>query len=462
MMSPRVEKLVALAVPFIALGTVATALRLGGSSRIEGARVYVGRPGVGYPGVALQLVTVTEEGGVPEIDKGVHVDVVATAHGEEARWQGVSNSEGVAEAWLDLPHSRADERLQVKVTSGAGAVLAEGAVDFAPAGDKSEGAAEALPAAHRAGDLKTDVYILGGRLVAGSTSTVLLHVEDTKTHAAVRRATVETTPEPGLIVQRAPPPTNEDGWTSAEVEPSFLVAGWTLTVHPPAGNEPASTWYGSLPISVGATHARLPFAIAADTPFPLTLDLPPASTPVYLEVDDADGRDFATPLEAGADNQAHATLPPLHAGLYWLVTSSSPRGVETMTGSTLARPFRATPSADEDPLVSSAKLVTRKPPHWTRHMALDGLALPRAHLVTQRRRALAIALGALVLAMMAEGVLIGRAASRSRARVRAVSKEAGVTMDVGLGLSSSATVLAFVTLLGLGLTAALLLLRGWG
>ena len=75
-----------------------------------------------------------------------------------------------------------------------------------------------------------------------------------------------------------------------------------------------------------------------------TLVAPNPRTTVYVEVDDAEGREFGAVLPLAVEEgdpmpKAHLAIPSLAPGPHWLVTSGHPRGAEHMSGATLARPF---------------------------------------------------------------------------------------------------------------------------
>ena len=73
----RRERALIVLTPVVALATVALGLHVGASSRVRGARVYAAAPGAGRPGLSLQLVTLAEEGGVPELPSMPDVSVAA-------------------------------------------------------------------------------------------------------------------------------------------------------------------------------------------------------------------------------------------------------------------------------------------------------------------------------------------------------------------------------------------------
>ncbi len=380
----RRERALIVLTPVVALATVALGLHVGASSRVRGARVYAAAPGAGRPGLSLQLVTLAEEGGVPELlsmpDVSVAADVTRDgAGGERARWQGGSNSEGVAEAWLDLGAVRPGDRVRVSVTAADGASLAAGVLEV-PTGQPPPASDAAVRATRTTGDLLLDVFVYGGKLVPGSPEAVLVRVRDAATRRGAPDVTFTVEAEPGLTIERPPAPSSSSGWSEARVTADFLVAGWTVSATEGSPAAHAGTWYGALPVSPGAATVDLPESIDAGAPRTVRFVVPPASRRLYVEVDDDVGRDFGAALDVTRTEhggEASTDLPPLLPGLYWLVTSGSARGAEGMTGSTVARPFRVGPGMAEVGEPPLASLARRSPPNVSRPMVLDGLAAPR-------------------------------------------------------------------------------------
>jgi hypothetical protein len=461
----RLETSAIVLVPVLALATMGLGLRAGASSRALGARVYAASPGRGRAGLSLQLLTLVEERGVPEVIPVPAITVLARARGREARWQGASNGEGVAEVWLDLEGLLADDSLDLSVVSGDGVTLASGALRV-PRAETDVAEDAAIRAMRRSGDLLLDVYIYGGKLVPGSAGTVVgVRVRDAAGRADDAKLTADA--EPGLSVDGPFTPA-ESGWSTVHVTAEFLTAAWTLTATS-ADSARTGTWSGALPVAAGAAAVDLPPSIAAETPYPFTLDVPVASPRLYVGVVDSRGTDFAAALDLAPADAGRATvvLPPLALGSYWLVTSSDARGAESMSGTTVARPFRAGESAGESRDRALAELSRNSPPTVSRTMALDGFAVLRRRAAWVRARAMTIALGALATAMGLETWLILRAAARARRRMLALSDaalQAGLDTLEGAGAAARArvrvAVLIVVTLLGFALLAMLLLDRG--
>jgi hypothetical protein len=466
--SRALERAAIVLTPVLALATVAVGLRLGQSSRITAARVKLASPGVGRSGLWLQVVTLAEEAGVAELVEMPGLTVSGKASGAEARWHGGSNVEGVAEAWLDLPNVGPKAQVELTITAADGAELAHGVVVVperraADAREDDPSRAEARPT-RREGKLFLEVFVYGGKLVTGSPTRVAVRVKDAATGHAVPGVHLTVDPEPGLSVEKGPPATDDGGWTEATVVAEYLVGGWTLVAA--GASVETGTWYGSLPVSPGAATVNLPLRIDAGGPCPLRFVVPPATRRLYVTVDDAEGRDFGVALDA-RDGVADTELPPLAPGLYWLLTSADPHGAETLTGSTVARPFRIGP-ASSTATPELAALAERAPHATPEVIALDGLKNPRSTASKARKKGLAIALGAVAVATLLEILLVLRAASAARARMLALSEaalsagapaqEEGTAIVAGRAMGVVALVL--VALLGFALLAALLVVSG--
>ena len=450
--------------PVLALATVAIGLRVGASSRSFGAKVYAASPGLGRSGLSLQLVTLAAEGGVPEVIQVPGMTVVGTTHGAEARWHGASNSEGVAEAWLGLDGLHAKDDVRLSITGDDGTPLGSGVIEV-PASQPDATSSSELPATRRSGTLFVELYIYGGKLVPGASTHVFAHVRDTATRRPIDGAHLTIDPEPGLTVDAPFASTSAGGWSDARVTADFLLAGWTLSAE--ASVIQTGTWYGSLPVSPGAATVNLPPDVTPEVALPLRFTVPPASPRLYVVVADAVGCDFSAAIEVAPGHRggtASIDLPPLTPGIYWLMTSADARGAEASTPSSVARPFRVGAHKDtsEPPLQS---LATLSPPKPARAMVLDGLVSPFQLASRSRRRGLRIALGAIAIATVLETLLILRAASRARTKMKAVTDaalEVGApsTKGDGAGTATGIAILVLATLLGFALLAALLLIRG--
>src|ERR1700722_6631093 len=112
---PRAETWAIGFIPVAAMATFALGLRVGAASPVRGALVYAAPPSAGRPGLAWQLMTVREERGVREAIPVDGLSVVARAGGRETVWQGETNSDGIAEVWLDLATVRRGDAVDLSV-----------------------------------------------------------------------------------------------------------------------------------------------------------------------------------------------------------------------------------------------------------------------------------------------------------------------------------------------------------
>jgi len=471
------EKTAIVLTPLVAVATVALGLRVGASSRVLGAKVYAAAPGGGRSGVALEIVTWTEEGDAPEVISEPGLTVIAFTHGQEARWTGSSNKDGVAEAWLDLP-ARPNEWIDAKVTNASGVVLASGRVALPSAGATGSNEGAAVHPMRRTGPLALDAFVYG-RLIPGATVPVLVRVRRVGDAGGLASLDLKAEPEPGLTVGAptcASDATSNDTWCTVPATAEFLTASWRLAARVPAGPgvpPQEGTWYGSLPVSPGGATSDLPERLDSGAPRSVHFVVPPATRRLYVEVVDAAGVDMAAALDvapATRGGEAETVLPGLGPGAYWLVTSPDLRGLETGAGATIARPFRVVSRETESaPGAVLRDLVTRMPPTIARPLALDGLLAPRRRAAAARRRGMLLAFGALLVAAVCETLLILQTLRRGRIRLDALSEatfeatgEAAPLVRDGERSRSLLAVAAvlFITLLGFALLAGLLAMSG--
>jgi hypothetical protein len=459
----RLERAAIGVTPIVAVVVVAIGLRVGGGARIRGVKIQARGPGHGRVGLAWQMVALGEEGGVREVLPATTVDLVASARGASATWRGVTNADGVAEAWLDLPGTTWGDPVTLRATAEDGEVLADGTVAWPrepPASALDDARAHATRVT---GDLAIEVFLRDGKLVPGFPERAFVRVTDAATRKGMEDVALTFAPEPGLSVDPASTRTAAGGWSEVHVTAEFLLAGWTVEARGPgpAGRDGRTgSWYGALPVAPGAAAVALPQRLAPEERTPLTFVAPAATHRLYVEVDDAWGCDFAAAVDMTDSSGSGATavsLPALAPGAYWLVTSSDPHGAESLTGTTLARPFEVGGASG----ASSEPDVVRAAAPFTRFLAVDGLARPLAQATRRRRRGLMVALAALLTAAALEVVLVLRAAARARIRLARLSEAAGDLDGPGLAPREpgGVTVLVLVTVLGFALMAGLMMLR---
>jgi hypothetical protein len=253
----------------------------------------------------------------------------------------------------------------------------------------------------------------------------------------------------------------------------------TLDARSPDGR--SGTWTGGLFMSPGAPALDTRTRWAPGEPVALDVTMPTVRPAAYVEIDDASGRAWAAalPLEARGDGTSHAAVVSraLAPGLYWAVASDdangggaanganaagatgghASRGTSAWAAAPIVRPFFVAasdeaalgfgPDADacippRDPRETSSAVsaclaltVARPVPRW---IALDGFAAQRALDRDARMRGLAVALGAIAVAILLEGTLILRSARGRGGRRRTVA------VAVLVGLLGFALLAAFI------------------
>ncbi len=419
---------------------VAVGLRIGARGGVRAAVVH-GAPAASPPApLAWQIVVFDEEQGAREPVAGADVIALARTVDASSRSQATTNGDGVAEVSLALP--RADG-VDVEVRSGA-AVLARGRTEAPPA-RVPRGAGESgwLRFARRDGSIRLDVAALGERVAPGFPAELWVRATDAGTQAPVGGATVSLDEDASVNAgPTAAGRTDSRGWVRIVTTPVGLAV--TATLHARAPDGRAGEWIGGLYMSPGAPRVDVPSRIEPGAPIPLDVTMPTKRGTAYVEIDDAAGRAWAaTPeLTAAPDGSSRTRVqaPALAPGLYWVVASADPAGAAALGGGTIARPFFVA-SSDETALAMGTNRAACVPPRDPREtanavasclaltsitptprwVALDGFVGQRALDREARTRGLAVALGALAVAILLEGALLWRAAERSRTRTVAVA-----------------------------------------
>ncbi len=440
----RAERLLALLTPAVAMTAVAVGLRLGARGELRAAVVYATPAAKGASRLAWQVVVFDEAQGAREPVAALPVEVVAhagdTSGAMSAVWQGVTNVDGVAEALLALPRSTG---LELEVRSGS-AVLARGDARPEPVRPSAAPQTGWLRFARREGPIALDVAALGQRVAPGFPAELWVRATDATTHAPLRDVSVALESDTSLSIGPTATVgrTDSRGWVRIVVTPVGLAVTVTLRARSPDAR--AGAWIGGLYMSPGAPRLDVATRTAPDAPIALEVTMPTARSTAYLEIDDAAGRAWAAtpPLNVGPDGSpgARVQAPGLAPGLYWAVASADPAGAAVLGAGTIARPFFVASSDDaalslgtdreacappRDPretgdAVSSCLALSSiaSVPRW---VALDGFAMQRALDREARARGLAVAVGALAIASVLEGMLLLRAAANSRRRTVAVA-----------------------------------------
>ena len=456
--------------PVIAAAAVAVGLRLGAPrAGIPAALVY-GAAASGQ-GLAWQIVAFEEDGASREPMAGADLAVTARAGGREARWQGTTDPDGVAEALLPLP---GPDGLWLEVRRGDVLLAGGDATTPATIPPREPPAAAWMPFARRDGAIVIDVAVLGQRVAPGFPAVLLVHATDAVTREPVTSASVELESDPSLL-PGGRGQTDSRGWAQLVTTPVGLAVSAAVRARSPDGR--AGQWTGGLFVSPGAAEVRTRLRWASDEEPVFELIAPTPRAIAYVEVDDAQGRVWAAavPLAGapGALPTASARAPRLSAGLYWVVCSSDAAGAARLGPGTAARPFFVAPNDEAalsfgtDPLgcaapgdprelpaaLASCLALARAAPvaRWT---ALDGSSMQQARDRARRSRGLAVAVGAVVLAALLELMLLLRAAAASRQRLRAEVDPDGAPSALARAWSVGAALL--VALLGFALLAAFL------
>jgi len=320
-----------------------------------------------------------------------------------------------------------------------------------------------------------DVAVLGERVAPGFPARLWVRAADAKTGAPLRDVDVAVESDPSLTGVATGARTDARGWADVAVTPVGLAVA--LTLH--ARKEGlAGDWVGGLYMSPGGSRVETRARWEPHEEIAIEVQSPVRRPAAYLEVDDAQGRAWATALALapaqGAMPSAVARVPGLPPGLYWAVASSDPAGAAALGAGTTVRPFFVAQS-DEAALAFGPDATACAPPPGSRDVAravasclalaaatpvrrwaaIDGFAMQHAHDARRRARGLAVALGAIFVAVLLETVLLLRTAAAARARVAEDASVAGGAA-VGAGRGWSVAVALLVALLGFGLLAAFL------
>jgi hypothetical protein len=473
----KARRAIQIAAPLVAIATLMVGLRVGGGDAVRAAVVWGAPAAKPPPGgktrLAWQVLTLLEDRGVRETIAVPGLEVVARAKGQEARWAGATNADGVAEAALDFDGDPGDAiDLEVRA-AGDPAPLARGGAR-APA-DKAAGtraagdpASGGLRPQKREGAIALDVLIEGGRLVTGFPTPLWVHVA-APAGVSPESVTFEVEPEPGLSIDSVAKGACANGWAEIEATAIGHVVGASIvaTAKAPQTTQTATgSWFGVLPVAAGAFQPNLPRVVPEATAATAVLVAPNPRTVVYAEVDDETGRAAAAALDVrvepgDATPRARFDIPPLAAGLHWLVVSGEPRGGERLGGAAIARPFFVGPdraACDVGPWLAQHPAPGPGFPRW---IALDGFPSRSANNRTKHRLGMLIALVSLVAAAILEMLLLSSASREARIELqlaeldedapaeKVTAKPPGGGLAVGL----------LVAVLGFALLAALLVMK---
>jgi hypothetical protein len=476
----KVERWLLALAPAAGLATVALGLRLGAPGTVRAAVVYAAPAPLHAPTRAAAVFVFREEGGTREPFERLPLEVVARTAGGEARWQGVTNEDGVAEAVLQVGAS--PRMTELSVTAG-GAVLARGVPLERPALEPAPSTPPWMAFVRRDGDIEIDAVLVGERAAPGFPATLWVRALERASGHPIAHANIQLEGDASLTPPVATATTDARGWAPIAVTPLGLAVTVTLRARTAGSGEgPAilGEWVGPFPMAPGAARVDVQPRSRPGEEVEIALTEPVPWRNAYLEVDDARGRAWAATASGGVRRPDGSVsmgwhVPGLPPGLYWTVASAAPfASTEGETRTTYRAFFVA--DSDEAALAfgTSAQACTgpldprdatralgpclalsaRTPVE--RWMALDGFASLRARDEATRARGLRVALGGLLAAALLEAALLLRGAARARVRLQ---EETGGERAGGGGAASRAwtvVVTVLVALLGFALLAGFL------
>jgi hypothetical protein len=429
-LTTRGERWLLVLTPFAAMTAVGVGLRAGASDTVVAATIYSAPAPRAGGALAWQLVAFRVNGAAREPFAHQPLDVSARAGAVSSHWVGSTNDDGVAE--LQLPVA-GTEVVGLEILSGND-ILAKGDARIPPPLERPPVAPVWMPFAMREGPVVLDVAVLGQRLAPGFPASIWVRATDAATHARLEAVTFEPEGD-GSLSFGAPSSRSVDGWG----ELTATAAGFaiSLALHARTTDGRTGEWRGGLFESPGAVKIETRRRWGPDEAPAVTLVAPTPRAIEYFEIDDAVGRVWATAatLVSASDGSSIATVfsPALPSGLYWAIAASDPAGASMLGPGTAVLPFFVAPSdaaalqlgtdsaecagsgaASPSPraLGPCLALATNAPiARWT---ALDGFLAKNAVLRQKHLRGMAIAVGAIVVAMALEALLMFRAAGQGR------------------------------------------------
>ncbi|MDF2691956.1 MAG: hypothetical protein K0S65_339, partial [Labilithrix sp.] len=420
-----------------------------------------------------QVLTYLEDRGVRETIAVDGLTVIARSRGNESRWSGVSNVDGVAEAALALPDLTTNDPVEIEVRADGEAMpLAQGHVDWKPSPSWARGREAADEHAYarpskREGSIAIDVLIEGDRLVVGFDTTVWARARLADGGATPGGPiALHVTPEAGLRLENESPKLGCDSWAEIAAVAEGHVVGMQIDATAPDGHR--GVWFGALPVAPGAFFIGAPRFLPEAKAETAVLVAPNPRNVVYAEVDDEQGRVFAAALPLAIEPgdpvpRARFPMPPLAPGLHWIVASGEPRGAERLAGAAIAKPFLVggAPGVRPDQACSIGPWLAARPPigGFPRWLAIDGMATRGAANRASHRLGLFIGLVSLLAAAVLEILLLTAAAREARAMMLLADLDESTSVTAkppGGGLA----IALLTALLGFALLAALLIAKG--
>lgn len=453
--------------PLVAVLVLVLGLRIGGKGAVRAASVWASPPSAARGEVVLQIVTFLDDRGVREAVhvSAVDVSVTEVTTGKVTHVVTDTNVDGVIELSVPLTHAKSSELDVLVRTNDEPRPLSTGRVTV-PRAPFGPNGATARPArvTKRTGELVVDLYVTDEKLVVGYPVPSVVHVTRAG-GAAVSNAEITLTADPGLDAEPFSR-TCDDGYAFGNLRATFHTVGLTIAAKTPDGKE--GTTFLALPVAHGAFYVDAAREVAPMAPFAVTVRAPGERKVAYAEIDDDDGRVFATTLALTPEPSGPSAAflaPPLPEGTYWIVTSGDPRGAEKLEGAAIARAINVRKDNKIPPSCRERAALAMRPGFgFTRQELLDGLPERRSDDTKRARLGLAIALIGLFAAAVIETTLALRIAREARetieSAVRALDEEgsevapaARVTKRASAG---SVVVGIALVVLGFALLAALL------
>jgi hypothetical protein len=468
--------------PIVSVATLMLGLRVGAGNAVRSASVFAAPPGKpasagGPTPFAWQILTYLEDRSVRETIAMNDIVLIARSKGKEARWEGASNADGVAEAVFELPSFADGDPVDVEVRTKTDAMpLAAGVASWKttkwPAAPDDIGERAAARPSRREGAIGIDLLVEGERLVVGFETPMWAHAVAPSLDPS--RIAWSVTPEPGLSADLATGATSKcDGWVELPSQANAHVVGIQIEAKIASPTEDArkGVWFGALPVAPGAFFVGAPRFVPEGKAEDVVLVAPNPRNVVYAEVDDEHGRVFAVVLPVTASPsdpvpRARFTMPKLAPGLHWIVASGEPHGAERLAGAAIAKPFLVggAPGVRPEEACSIGPWLARRPATgFARWLAVDGMAVRGASNRAYHRLGLFIGLVSLLAAAILE-VLLLTAASREARAVMLLADldepEADRDQVTARPPGGNLAIALLVAMLGFALLAALMIAKG--
>lgn len=457
---------VLVATPLVAVLVLVLGLRIGGKGAVRAATVSGAPSAHGIPVANLQILTFLDDRGVREAVPVARLKVTATevATGKRTEIVADTNVDGVLEVAVPLTDPKSSDLRVVLTAPSESGPLAEGTISV-PKGPFGPKGRAALPtrATKRTGTLVVDIFVADETLIVGYPVPTVIRVTDASGRP-VDAAEIKVTPEPGLDAE-AFTKTCKSGYAFGALKALFHTVGLTVSAKTSDGSE--GTTFAALKVAHGAYYVDAAREVLPNTPFPVTVRAPAERAVAYAEINDTEGRAFATTLSLTKEPlgpSAAFLAPGLPEGLYWIVTSGDPRGAERIEGSTVARALHVWSGADREASCDGrAQLAMHPGDGFVRAELLDGLPQRRKDDTRREHLGLFVALVGLGAAAVIETLLAIQVIREARDTIEGAMREAeGGEGDGAAGRvtkrssAGSVTVGLAIAVLGFALLAALL------